>query len=100
MSSKEQKSLPWSIRARNPTDGFKPKDEIDLTLSYLDRASQYSYQDAGAKMDLSIRYNSTGLHDVGQKNGYLITFSVVMSERQLIRNITVSKLTATSVSSA
>lgn len=55
---------------QHPTEGFKQQDEVKLTLSYLDWASQYSYQDAEAKMDLSIRFNSTGLHDVGQKNGY------------------------------
>ena len=54
----------------NPTDGFTVESHTKLLHSYIDHASEFSYSDRSTKMDLSIKFNSTGLHDIGQKNSY------------------------------
>ena len=55
---------------RDPTDGFTPQEEARLLWSCLDRTLSYDYQDPSQKMDLSIRYDRTGLHDIGQEHSY------------------------------
>lgn len=54
----------------NPTDGFTVESHTKLLHSYIDHAAEYGYSDSSLKMDLSIKFNSTGLHDIGQKNSY------------------------------
>lgn len=51
----------------HPTSGFTVQAETDLYHSYIDRALA---QEGAPKMDLSIRYDVNGLHDIGQKHSY------------------------------
>jgi len=51
----------------HPTSGFTVQAETDLYHSYIDRALA---QEAAPKMDLSIRYDTNGLHDIGQQHSY------------------------------
>ena len=61
------KELFTKYAQEHPTSGFTVKTETDLYHSYIDRALA---QEAASKMDLSIRYDANGLHDIGQQHSY------------------------------
>ncbi len=54
----------------NPADGFTVEQHTKLLHSYIDHAAEYSYSDSSTKMDLSIKFDSTGLHDIGQEHSF------------------------------
>ena len=51
----------------HPTSGFTVQAETELYHSYINRALA---QKDVPQMDLSIRYDANGLHDIGQKHSY------------------------------